>query len=59
VLHITGSGSKLQYLPLPEDDPRLRRPDINLAREQLDWTPTVELDAGLARTIAYFAGLST
>ena len=55
VIAMTGSHSKIVNLPLPEDDPRQRQPDIGLAREKLSWEPTVELDAGLKRTITYFA----
>lgn len=48
------SGSKLVYRPLPTNDPTQRKPDISLAREKLDWQPTIELSEGLDRTIAYF-----
>ena len=54
VLALTGSASRLVFRPLPEDDPKQRRPDISLANELLGWRPTVELRAGLERTIAYF-----
>ena len=54
VLGMTGSGSSLRFLPLPEDDPKVRRPDITLARRVLGWEPAVELEEGLARTIPYF-----
>ena len=54
VLRQTGSTSKLRFLPLPQDDPKQRQPDITLAREKLDWAPTVSLEEGLAKTIAYF-----
>lgn len=54
VLALTGSTSKLVYLPLPQDDPRQRRPDIALAKEHLDWEPTVMLEEGLKATIRYF-----
>ena len=54
VLALTGSASRIVHLPLPEDDPARRCPDIALARRLLDWTPTIALDAGLARTIDYF-----
>ena len=54
VLELTGSSSEIEFLPLPKDDPRQRQPDITLARERLGWSPTVELEAGLARTIEYF-----
>lgn len=51
---LTGSRSELIQLPLPEDDPRQRQPDITKAREHLKWEPTIALDQGLAWTIAYF-----
>jgi UDP-glucuronate decarboxylase len=50
----TGSGSKIVFKPLPQDDPTQRRPDITLAQNALGWRPTVQLDEGLDRTIAYF-----
>ncbi len=54
VLELTGSRSKLAYLPLPQDDPRQRRPDIALAGERLGWQPAVALREGLLHTILYF-----
>jgi UDP-glucuronate decarboxylase len=54
VLRLTGSRSELVCRPLPPDDPRQRQPDIGLARERLGWAPTVELEEGLRKTIAYF-----
>lgn len=54
VLSKTGSKSKLHHMPLPQDDPRQRKPDISYAREQLGWAPRVSLADGLERTIAYF-----
>ncbi len=58
VLKMTGSRSKLSFLPLPQDDPIQRQPDISLAREILDeWSPEVNLEAGLDLTIAYFKDL--
>ena len=54
VLAMTGSRSALVYESLPEDDPVQRQPDITLARKDLDWSPTVELDVGLGETIRYF-----
>jgi UDP-glucuronate decarboxylase len=54
VIALTGSRSSLIFRPLPSDDPRQRQPDISLARTMLDWTPKIELDEGLERTIAYF-----
>jgi len=54
VIALTGSSSKLVFRPLPSDDPRQRRPDITLAKEKLGWQPSIQLDEGLKRTIAYF-----
>jgi UDP-glucuronate decarboxylase len=54
VLELTGSKSKLVFKPLPADDPRQRQPNISLARDTIDWSPKIDLAAGLARTIAYF-----
>jgi UDP-glucuronate decarboxylase len=54
VLEMTGSKSKLVYLPLPADDPTKRRPDITLAKKHLQWEPTISLREGLAKTIAWF-----
>ena len=51
------SPSKVEFRPLPADDPTRRRPDISLAQARLDWQPTVPLRDGLARAIAYFRGL--
>ena len=53
-LAMTGSKSKLNNLPLPEDDPRQRQPDISLAKEKLGWEPVIRLEEGLAKTIEYF-----
>ena len=55
VLEVTGSSSELRFEPLPEDDPRQRRPDISLATGALGWTPSVDLRTGLARTAEWFA----
>ena len=58
IIDLTGSGSKICYLPLPEDDPIQRQPDISLAREKLNgWEPVVGLRDGLKRTIDYFERL--
>ena len=57
VIALTHSRSRLRFAPLPEDDPRQRRPDITLAGRHLGWAPTIDLDAGLARTVAYFDDL--
>lgn len=54
VISMTGSHSKIEYKPLPSDDPVKRRPDISLAQSELGWNPTVNLEQGLAKTIAYF-----
>lgn len=54
VLKLTGSRSKVTHMPLPEDDPKQRRPDISLARATLGWEPKVQLAEGLKRTIEYF-----
>lgn len=54
VLKQVGGHSKLVFMPLPQDDPRQRQPDITLARERLKWQPKVSLDDGLHETIAYF-----
>jgi dTDP-glucose 4,6-dehydratase len=54
VLAITGSQSRLVTRPLPEDDPKVRQPDITRAREILGWEPVVDLEEGLMRTLAYF-----
>ncbi len=54
VIALCGSASKLTYMPLPQDDPRQRQPDITVARERLGWQPKVALEAGLLQTISYF-----
>lgn len=54
IIKLTGSKSKIIYLPLPQDDPRQRKPDITLARKELDWEPVVDVEVGLAKTIEYF-----
>ena len=55
VTALVGRGRKVVYLPLPSDDPKQRQPDITLATRTLGWAPTVDLDTGLARTVAWFA----
>jgi UDP-glucuronate decarboxylase len=57
VLELTGSKSKLVRRPLPPDDPAKRRPDITLARQRLNWQPTVPLREGLAKTIDWFKSI--
>ncbi len=59
VLDLTGSASRVVYRPLPEDDPRVRCPDIAKARELLGFEPKVLLREGLARTMAYFRDVAT
>ena len=54
VIELTSSKSRLIYLPLPQDDPRQRKPVIDLAQEELGWEPRIALEEGLRRTIAYF-----
>ncbi|BCS33700.1 epimerase [Luteitalea sp. TBR-22] len=54
IIRMTGSSSQLVYRPLPEDDPKVRRPDITKARTLLGWEPKVSLEDGLTRTIEYF-----
>jgi UDP-glucuronate decarboxylase len=57
VLELTGSASRIEHRPLPQDDPRQRQPDITRAKTTLDWTPSTPLKDGLTRTIAYFDAL--
>jgi UDP-glucuronate decarboxylase len=54
IIRLTGAKSRIVYRPLPQDDPMQRCPDITLARSVLGWQPSVALDSGLDRTIAYF-----
>ncbi|PQJ76941.1 UDP-glucuronic acid decarboxylase family protein [Polaribacter glomeratus] len=54
VIKLTGSKSKIIYKPLPSDDPMQRQPDISLAKKELDWSPKVQLDEGLIKTISFF-----
>jgi UDP-glucuronate decarboxylase len=54
VLAMTGTDSRIVYRPLPEDDPRRRKPDISRAIELLDWRPRVDLETGLEATIEWF-----
>ena len=56
VISLTGSTSRLIFNPLPIDDPKQRQPDIALAKKTLDWSPSVELNRGLEKTISYFRG---
>src|ERR1700756_465610 len=54
ILRITGAKSKIEYKPLPEDDPKVRQPDISRAKKILGWEPKVEFDEGIRKTIEYF-----
>ena len=54
VIKLTNSSSNIIYKELPEDDPKRRRPDINLAKSILDWSPIIDLETGLKKTINYF-----
>jgi dTDP-glucose 4,6-dehydratase len=55
ILRLTGSRSKIIHKPLPEDDPKQRRPDITRAKKELEWTPVVDLEDGLRKTIEWFS----
>lgn len=54
VLRLTGGRSRIVHRPLPEDDPKVRQPDIRVARQKLRWTPKIGLSQGLRQTISYF-----
>jgi dTDP-glucose 4,6-dehydratase len=54
VLRVTGSSSKITFLPLPEDDPKQRCPDISKAKRLLGWEPKIQLHEGLERSLDYF-----
>jgi dTDP-glucose 4,6-dehydratase len=54
IIELTGSKSKIKFEKLPEDDPKVRKPDISRAKELLNWAPLVQLDEGLKETINYF-----
>lgn len=57
VKELTGSTSPVEFMPLPQDDPKQRQPDISLAKKELNWEPTVQLREGLDHTIQYFRAL--
>ena len=54
IIALTGASSEIVYKDLPEDDPKVRQPDIGKAKKLLGWEPVIGLDAGLERTLAYF-----
>ena len=55
ILKLTGSKQKIIHTPLPQDDPKQRKPDISLARKELGWEPKVSLEIGIERTMNFFA----
>jgi len=57
VIKLTGTKSKIIYLPLPADDPTQRQPNISLAKKELGWEPKVMLEEGLVKTIDYFRSI--
>ncbi len=57
VIRLTGSRSRIVHMPLPSDDPTQRRPDITLARQELNWEPKIMLEEGLLKTIDYFKSI--
>jgi dTDP-glucose 4,6-dehydratase len=58
VLRLTGSSSKIERRPLPEDDPKVRQPDLTIAKQVLGWQPVIPLEVGLDKTITYFRALA-
>src|SRR5436305_4100384 len=54
IKRLVGTSAPVEFRPLPEDDPKIRRPDITKAKQLLGWEPVVPLEEGLKRTIAYF-----
>lgn len=58
IIAMTGSRSEMVVLPLPADDPLQRKPDITVAQERLNWSPKVDLEEGLTRTISYFSDIA-
>ena len=57
VIKLTDSDSKIVFKELPQDDPRQRRPDIELAKKELNWEPHIALEEGLKKTITYFKSI--
>jgi dTDP-glucose 4,6-dehydratase len=54
IIRLTGTTSKMEFRPLPVDDPKVRQPDITRAKSVLEWEPRVEFDEGIRKTIDYF-----
>jgi UDP-glucuronate decarboxylase len=54
IIELTGSSSKIIFKKLPQDDPKQRCPDISIAKDKLSWTPKINRDIGLKKTIRYF-----
>ena len=54
IISLTSSNSEIIFKDLPQDDPKMRRPDIDLAIQKLGWSPSISLDEGLKKTINYF-----
>jgi dTDP-glucose 4,6-dehydratase len=54
IIRITGAKSRIDYKPLPVDDPKVRQPDISRAKKILGWEPKVQFDEGIKKTIEYF-----
>ena len=54
IVELTNSNSQIIFKPLPEDDPKQRKPDISIAKEKINWEPKTNLDDGLKKTINYF-----
>jgi UDP-glucuronate decarboxylase len=57
IIDLTKSPSQIVFRPLPQDDPVQRKPDITLAKKELEWKPKIELEEGLSKTVAYFSGI--
>ena len=54
IVELTNSNSQIVFKPLPEDDPKQRKPDISIAKEKINWEPKISLNDGLKQTINYF-----
>lgn len=57
IISMTNSKSKITFKPLPQDDPIMRKPDISLAKKELDWSPKIDFEFGIQQTINYFRGI--